>query len=140
MESDSSTQTGTLLHKCMTKATTAEGDALRHSQNWLVSRRATLQVWSDRLVCGDSIIPYSTIVDAVLFSTRQMLIPCYILRVRTADRTYQFGLNPGRYWSSELPFPVRREKARLGYSPFSVALRVFIGAYLVYWLCDRFLR
>ena len=100
MESASGTKRGTLLHKCMTKATTAEGNALRHSENWLVSRRATLQVWSDRLVCGDWIIPYSIIVEAVLVSTRQMLIPCYILRVRTADRTYQFGLNPGRYWSA----------------------------------------
>ena len=127
MDSVRSAQTGTLLHQCMTKATTAEGDALRHSQNWLLSRRATLQVWSDRLVCGNWVIPYSAFVEATLFSTRQMLIPCYVLRVRTADRTYQFGLNPGRYWSGDLPFPVVREKARLGYSPFSLALRLCIG-------------
>ena len=140
MDNVVSTQSGTLLHKCMTKATTAEGDALRRSANWLLSRRTTLEVWSDRLVCGDWVIPYSAMREAVLFSTRQMLIPCYVLRVRTADRTYQFGLNPSRYWSGDLPFAVVRERARLGYSPFSIALRVGAGAYLMYWLWDRFLR
>lgn len=132
-------QGGSLLHKCMTKATTAEGDALRHSQNWVMARRATLQVWDDRLVCGDWTIPYSTIREAVLISIRStFFIPGYVLRVRTDDRTYQFGLNPGRFWRGELPFPVSRERGRLAYSPFSLIVRLVILGYILHYAWTHF--
>ena len=128
----------TLLHKCLTKATTAEGDAARYSHNWAFSRRAMLQVWSDRLVCGDWTIPYATISEAVLLTVRQMFRPCHILRVRTVERTYQFGLRATDYWAGELPFQVSREKGRLGYSAFSIAVRLVIVGYLLYHLWERF--
>jgi hypothetical protein len=50
---------------------------------------------------------------------------------------YQFGLNWGRFWSRELPFPVRRERARLGLSPFSIAVRVALIGLLALWLWRR---
>lgn len=129
-----------LLHRCMTKATIAEGDDIRHSLNWLVSRRGILKVYDDRLECGDWDIPYSDIEEAVLFQTRQMFIPCYVLRVRTNNRIYQFGLNPGKYWASELPFPVRRESAKLAFSWFSLVIRMGTLAAIVFWIWSRFLR
>lgn len=104
----------------MTKATLGEGEEIRHSQNWVVARRALLKVFGDHLECGDWRIPFSEIDDAVLFRTRQMFIPCYVLRVQARGQTYQFGLNPGRFWAKELPFPVRRETAAVRYSPFSI--------------------
>ena len=132
-------QDGTLLHKCMTKATTAEGDTLRHSQNWVMARRAILQVWSDRLICGDWIIPYDAIREAVLFSIRStFFIPGYILKVRTDDRTYQFGLNAGRFWRGDLPFPVSRERGRLAYSPFSLIVRLVLLGYVIYYVWRHF--
>ncbi len=128
------------LHSCMVKATTAEGDDIRRSLNWLMSRRGRLKVMPEALVCGDWTIPYKNIDEAVLFRTRQMFIPCYVLRVK-ADRTiYQFGLNPSRYWSSDLPFPVRRERIRAEHSPFSIALRFVAVAAIAYWAWIRFGR
>jgi len=129
---------GQLLHRCMTKATTAEGDDVRRSLNWVLSRRCTLKVFDDRLECGDWVVPYRDVDEAVLFRVRQMLIPGYVLRVKAQGRIYQFGLNRGKYWDGELPFPVAREAASVGYSWFSIAVRVvLVGcvAYLVWSGC-----
>jgi len=123
-----------MLHSCMTKATTAEGDDIRHSQNWLTSRRGKLNVMSDSLVCGDWRIPYNEIDEAVLFRTSQMFIPCYVLRVKSNGVVYQFGLNPGRFWKGDLPFPVRREKVRFRFSPFSIVGRIVLVLTLAYWI------
>jgi hypothetical protein len=122
------------LYRCMTKATTAEGDDIRHSVSWMLSRRAFLKVYKDRLECGDWIIPYEAMSEAVLFRTRQLLIPCYVLRVKALGRIYQFGLNPGKFWEADLPFPVRREQAALGYSWFSIGIRLAAVLALVYLL------
>jgi hypothetical protein len=129
-----------VLHTCMTKATTAEGEDIRHSLNWVVSRRGTLRVTSDALECGNWRIAYDDIDEAVLFRTRQAFIPCYVLRVRSHGRIYQFGLNPGSYWKGDLPFPVQRENARLGFSWFSVVVRVFLIGVLLYFVYLRFGR
>ncbi|MEW4570273.1 hypothetical protein AB1L88_20595 [Tautonia sp. JC769] len=121
----------------MTKATTAEGEGVRRSLNWAVSRRGILEVREDALACGDWVIPYQEIEEAVLYSVSQAFIPGYVLMVRTRGVIYQFGLNWGRYWGRELPFPVRREKGKLGYSWQSVAVRVAFFGLLGYWLWSR---
>ncbi len=127
------------LHKCRTKATTAEGDNVRHSLSWVFSRRAILQVWPDRLVCGDWAIPYSEIEEAVLFETRaNFIIPCYVLRVKVGFSIYQFGLNPSSFWKGELPFAVTRESMRAQFSPFSVGVRVALIGYVIYLIWMRF--
>jgi hypothetical protein len=111
-----------VLHRCTTKATTAEGDGIRHSFNWAVSRRGILEVRPDALASDDWVIPYSEIDEAILYSVRQMFIPGYVLLVRSRGATYQFGLNWGRFWSRDLPFPARREWARIGYSWYSITV------------------
>jgi hypothetical protein len=121
----------------MTKATTAEGDGIRHSVNWVVSRRGILEVRPDALASGDWVIPYSEIDEAILYSVKQMFIPGYVLLVRSRGVTYHFGLNWGRFWTRDLPFPVRRERARLGYSWYSIAVRVALLGALAYWLWHR---
>ena len=113
-----------LLHECVTKATTSEGQDIRRSLSWVVSRRAQLQLTDEALVCGDWTIPYKEIDDALLFTTRTLLKRAYVLRVKTGQRVYQFGLNYRPFWESDLPFPVRREAGSLGYSWFSIAVRL----------------
>lgn len=126
-----------VLHRCMTKATTSEGDDVRRSFHWAVSRRGILEVQPDALACGDWVIPYREIDEAVLYSVRQMLIPGYVLLVKSRGVVYQFGLNWGRFWTRDLPFPVRRERARLGYSWYSMAVRAALLGLLAYWLWNR---
>jgi len=123
-----------VLYKCMTKATTTEGGDICRSFNWVVSRRAMLKVTDEALVCSDWCIPYKDIDEAVLFSISQMFIPGYVLRVQSKGTIYQFGLNWGKFWKGELPFHVRREKARLGYSWYSIAVRIILVVFIIYWI------
>ena len=115
----------------MTKGTTAEGENLGRSLNWVVARRGILKVMPDALVCGDWRIPYEQIDEAELFTIRS-IFPGFLLRVRTGDTIYQFGLNWNPFWKKELPFPVTREKVNLKYSIFSIVVRVALLGYAVY--------
>ena len=129
----------TLLHKCMTKATTAAGDQMRYSPNWVVSRRAMLKIYDDHIECGDWNIPYSELDAAVLSSIRStFFMPGYILRIDTADTSYHFGLNWGKFWKLDLPFEVQRERGKLGYSKFSLVVRVLLIGYIGYLIWQRF--
>ena len=119
------------IYSCMTKATTAEGDNLRLSFNWVVARRGILKVMPDALVCGDWTIPYSQIDEAILFSIWTSF-PGYLLRVRSGGTVYHFGLNWNPFWKKELPFPVSREKGKLKYSSFSIAVRAILFGYIAY--------
>jgi len=126
-----------LLHKCMTKATTAQGEQRRYGPNWVMSRRGALKVFDDHLECGDWRIDYSEITGAVLCSFRSFFlrIPSYILTVETENRTYHFGLNGwGPFWKGDLPFPVQREKGKLGFIWFSIAIRLIIVGWIVYFV------
>lgn len=119
------------IYRCMTKATTAEGDELRRSANWIVARRAILKVMPDALVCGDWRIPYDQIDEAVLFSIWS-IYPGFLLRIKSSGKIYQFGLNWNPFWKKELPFPVKREKGKLKYSTFSLLIRLLVLAYIGY--------
>ena len=119
------------IYRCMSKATTAEGENLRRSLNWVVARRAILKVMPDALVCGDWRIPYNQIDEAILFSIWS-IYPGFLLRVRSGETVYQFGLNWNPFWKRELPFPVSREKGKLKYSTFSIIARVILLGYVAY--------
>lgn len=121
----------------MTKGVRGASDTFEHGANWITARRAFLCVFGDRLECGDWYIPYQSITQAVLFKTRQMLIPCYILKIRTEDSVYQFGLNGHKFWAEELPFPVLRETGKLKYSKFSIAVRLVLAAALIWYFFFR---
>ena len=119
------------LYRCMTKATTAEGEELRHSLNWVMARRAILKVTSSALICGDWHIPYDQIDEAVLSSIWGPF-PGFVLRVRSNGVIYQFGVNWNPFWKKELPFSVVREKGQLGYSAFSITIRAVLVGYAIY--------
>lgn len=122
------------LYSCITKAIVADGNQLRTGPKWVTSRRGRFILYSDRLECGDWTIPYVDIREAVLSSFRSPIlrIPGYLLAVRTDSDTYHFGLNGGRYWEGELPFPVERQKARLKMSMISIAARVVLIGYILF--------
>lgn len=115
----------------MTKATTAEGEDLRHSFNWVVSRRGILKVMPDALICGDWRIPYDQIEDAILFSIWS-IFPGFLLRIKCSGTVYQFGVNWNVFWKKDLPFPVTRERGKLKYSAFSIVIRAILFGYVAY--------
>ncbi|MEO1590906.1 MAG: hypothetical protein AAFU71_06405 [Cyanobacteria bacterium J06632_22] len=113
-----------LLYRCFTKATTAEGDDIRRSLNWVTARRTFLKVYTDRIECGPWLIPHTAIDEAVLFRVTQFFIPGYVLRIKTHCEIYQFGLNWNPFWKGDLPFPVERSVAHIKWSAFSIAVRL----------------
>jgi hypothetical protein len=119
----------------MTKAVIHEGKVGR-GLHWVTARRALLKVRRDGLQCRDWFIPYDEIEEAVLHSVWPGFIPGYVLVVRAGGKTYQFGLNRSRFWKEDLPFPVHRQKGKLGYSWYSIVIRIFLVAAWVYcaWL------
>jgi hypothetical protein len=125
------------IYRCMTKGVRGASEEFEYGMNWLTARRSFLSIFHDRLECGDWSIPYHTITQAVLFKTRQMFIPCYILKIRTEESAYQFGLNGNKVWAAELPFPVARETGRLKYSKFSIAVRVILVVALIWYFFFR---
>lgn len=125
------------IYRCLTKGVKGASEAFEYGVSWVAARRSFLSVFQDRLECGDWTIPYEAMTQAVLFQTHQMWIPCYILKIQTADACYQFGLNGGKFWAGELPFPVTREAGRLQYSTFSIVLRVLLVVALIWYLFFR---
>ena len=113
-----------LIHRCMTKLNLRDGPSIQYSSGWVSSKRGTLRVMGDALEFKDYRLPYAEIEEARLISTSQMFIPCYVLQVLVGGQTYQFGLNPGSFWKGELPFPVIREDRKMGYSWFSLIIRL----------------
>jgi hypothetical protein len=123
-----------LLHRCLTKARTSEGDALQYEAQWITSRRAVLKIYQDRLECGNWRIQYNEIDEAVLCSFRShFLLPGFLLMIRTSDQVYHFGLNGWwQFWKRKLPFNVIRKTGRIQHSWFSIMLRIILIAYLVH--------
>jgi hypothetical protein len=113
-----------LLYKCMTKAVLSDTDQLQYGPNWLYSRRAVLKIFEDHLECRDWTIHYEEIQEAILYSIRSFFIPGYVLRIQTRDKTFWFGLNWGKFWSNNPPFPMKRERKRMRYSWFSLMIRL----------------
>lgn len=125
------------IYRCMTKGVRGAPEQFEYGLKWITSRRGFLKVFRDRLECGDWNIPFSAIDEAELFQTRSGIIPCFILKVRTADNTFQFGLNGNKFWKSDLPFEVKRTKGRLKYSAFSICLRIALISGLVWYVFFR---
>ena len=121
----------------MTKGVKGASDQFEYGLSWVTSRRAMLKIFADRLECGDWIIPYAGIQRAVLFETKQWFIPCYVLKVLTEDTAYQFGLNPNKFWKGDLPFPAEREKGRLKYSAYSIAIRSVLVLGIIWYFYSR---
>jgi len=120
-----------------TKATTRESGPPRRSASWITARRAWLEVFANRVECGNWIIPFESVEGAVLYTGRQWFIPMSVLELRTSTATYQFGLNPWARPERHLPLEVERQEVRLGTSAFSLLLRIVLVAYLAFLVWRR---
>ena len=138
-DSEHSCSTGAITptYRCMTKGVRGPSEQFEYGLSWVTSRRAALKVFPERLECSDWCIPFCEILEATLFETKQWFIPCYILKIRTSDNTYQFGLSGNNFWKEDLPFDVERLKGRLKYSPCSSTARVVLVIGLVWYIFFR---
>lgn len=126
------------LYRAFTKGTFHGEGEPKYGVHWITSRRGWFKVFTDRVQCGDWVIGSSSIKEAVLFKSRQALIPVSVLRLTTDDRTYQFGFNPWARVGRHLPFEFRTEAVKLKYSAISSVIRLLVLAYLIYWFWTKF--
>ncbi len=123
-----------LRYRCFTKATDRAAAPPRPSRHWATSRRAWLKVFDDRLECGDWVVPVEAVTSATLYLSSVPLNPLKVLRLDTADRTFQFGLNPWCRIARHLPFEPRVETIRPAWALVSLLVRLALVAYLVYFV------
>ncbi|MGI5172677.1 hypothetical protein H0R92_03625 [Treponema sp. OMZ 840] len=127
------------LYRCITKATNKEaGEGVRYSQNWVLARRAIFKVYEKEIRCGDWLFDTDKIQNAVLYHIRQMLIPGSVLEFTYEDTVYQFGFNPWAHPEKYFSFPIETKKAKMRYSPLSLAVRVFVLILIAYEIIKRF--
>ena len=126
------------LYRAFTKGTFQGEGEPAYGLHWIASRRGWFKVFTDRVECGDWVITNASIKEAVLFKSRQGLIPVSVLRLTTGDRTYQFGFNPWARVERHLAFEFRTEAVKLKYSTASFVIRLGVLAYLMYWLWSTF--
>lgn len=125
-------------YRCWAKAISqAEPGSIKHSRQWLTSRRGWLLVFDDRLRCGDWDIPFTAISEAVLYRGWSPPWPVQVLELVVGAHAYQFGLNPWCRVQGHLPIVVRTASLKLGYSAFSLIVRVAALAIVTYWLWNR---
>jgi hypothetical protein len=132
------TSTKSAHYSAWTKAIRDCDGPPQYSASWVNARRGWFEVFDDRVQCGDWVIQAESVLDAVLFEARQWFIPVYILSISTAEGTWQFGFNPWAKFDAHLPFSFRRERVRLRYSAFSIAVRLLLIVCVTYWIWRRF--
>ena len=125
------------LYKCLTKASDREAGVPRRSANWAVSRRGFFRVFRDRVEVGDWRISFADVGRATLYSFPYLFFfKASVLELEANGRTYQFGFNPWAHPEEHFPIPVEEREEKLQYSPFSIAVRVLVAAYIVYLIWD----
>ncbi len=129
-----------MKYKCWCKATDREDKEPRYSHNWVSAKRASFKVFEDHIECGSWMIKNSDIESAHLFRTKQMLIPVNVLQIITPTGSYQFGFNPWANPFRHLGVEYSESNIELSYSPFSIALRLLVVAYLGYLAWENWLK
>lgn len=125
------------MRRVFTKATNRERGDPQRSQNWLTSRRGWFEIYPDRVECGNWVIPSDSVERAILYRGRQFFLPVSVLEIATSDSTYQFGFNPWVDVEPDLPFPVESKRVSIGYSPFSLAVRLLLLILIVWYVWHR---
>lgn len=128
-----------MKYKCFCKATNREDKELRYSHNWVAAKRAMFKVFDDRIECGNWRIPFADVESAHLYKAKQMFIPVNILQLVTKNGNYQFGFNPWANPFKHLSIGYEESNIRLGYSTYSIVVRVLLVAYLGYLAWEKWL-
>jgi hypothetical protein len=80
-------------------------------------------------------LPFDEITSATLFKTKQWFIPVEVLKLVTKTESYQFGFNPWAHPTDYMKFPISEQRIGLGYSTFSILIRVaLVGAAVAYFV------
>lgn len=128
-----------MKYKCFCKATSREDKEPRYSHNWVAAKRAYFKIFDDRIECGSWNIPFSEIKSAHLYKAKQMFIPVNVLQLVTEKGNFQFGFNPWANPFKHLSIEYEQSKIKLGYSKYSIVVRVLLVACVGYLAWEAWL-
>ncbi len=115
----------------------AQGAPLQREAGWITAKRAALILTDDALVCGDWRIPLTSVTAAKLILVPNWSMRALVLQVTTTDQHYNFGLLYDPAWVQQTVLPLSIEEGKVGFSLFSIALRVIVFGLLIWWILDR---
>lgn len=115
---------GKLLFSCFAKGTLSPPDRPAYSWAWFRARRARFEIFDDKVVCGDWVIPVAEIDSARLLGGREVFHRFHVLELRTRDHVFQFGVSQKTKLKDKIPFEFHEENTRLKYSAFSIGWRL----------------
>ena len=128
-------------YKCWTKAVIGESGKPGTSLKWVLSRRAWFKVFERRIECGDWIIRFSEIQNAIVYRTRQNFIPVTVLSIATAEESYQFGFNPWANPIMYLHLPYREETVKLkNHNPYLWYIKLIAIGSALGWISWGWLK
>ena len=127
-----------ILAASATKARKNPIDAkVQYEAGWITSRRGTLILTADRLVCGSWEIPIATITEATLLQYDKRTTSGFILDIYANNEHYQFGLLYDPVWTQQTVLKLKVKNEKLEYSGFSIILRVGFLIVFVWLILDR---
>ena len=107
--------------------------------DWVTSQRAVVILTNKRIKCGRWNIPLEQIISAQIVKFPTTYGAAQVLKIETKNQdNYQFGMQMNKEWTEQTVLPLALEKQKLKYSFFSIAVRVLLLGYLVYWVIEKF--
>ncbi|MEM7142030.1 MAG: hypothetical protein AAF548_13470 [Actinomycetota bacterium] len=98
------------------------------------ARRAWFVVHGDRVEVGDWILPVDEVAHVIEWRTSQGLWRYSVLELQHEGTHYLFGFNPWVRVFRRLPFEAEPRDCVLGWSRYSIVMRVAWVILLILWL------
>ena len=119
---------------------TKQDQDITRGTDWVTSQRAVLMLTTRKIVCGKWIIPVEQIRSAQLLKFRSLFGEGAVLKIQTLEGTnYQFGMQINPEWTVQKIIPLSYEEVKIKHSFLSIAMRVIVIGYLIYWGYERFI-
>ena len=108
-----------------------------YGAHWTAARRGRLKLFGDRAELGPWRIDFAVVTEATLWRARTQLgLVAPILGLRTANDSFQFGLNPWSKVPDHLPLEVQHRNIRMRYTTYSWIIRALLALVIVWVLWD----
>lgn len=121
------------------KGIMTKGDSdVKRGFDWVTSQRAVVLLSDKRIKCGQWNIPLEDIASSELVKINTTFGSGQVLKITTKDQNnFQFGMQMNREWTDQTVLPLNLEKGKLKYSLFSVAVRLILLGYVIYWIIEK---
>lgn len=125
-----------------TKARLLKNDEeIKYGLGWIFSRRGTLILTEDKLICNDWQILISDIKKASILKFQGFFSKGLVLKIKTKDnKNYHFGLIDDPVWENQNVLLFEIDTQKIKYSWFSILVRILLLIWLINFIIGFFTR